>query len=510
MNIPLTVGYLGEEEQRAAVQAIQLNQLMGGGVILQEIEQQIQTIFVWHALLTTSCTYPRDGDVGAGDGAGRRGHSTKFHLCLDRELYRAARCHPNLRRYSAGNAQYQLRRCTLPITPRTRAIVPCIMPGSAALWMRSDRSATTTAWRSWKMRRKASMRAEGRYLGTIGDIGCYSFHSTKNIMCGAGGALLTNNCTLMEKIRIIQEKGTNQSRYCADWSTNIAWVALGSSYVQSDVLAAIFVQLAKRHAIREKRAAIWQRYYAALNPLAARHHHSTIMPAECDPNYHIFYFRVAREEVRNQLLHGLRQAGIGAAFHYVPLHSSPYGQSQGWDNRAFPSRNNVAGRSSACRSFPAHAGGRYMHHVIEQTLHLVERTTSTAHAPNAGASAEPGNPTRSCGVADMKFLPSVEQEFWWDVARQCDYATFFHTPLWREFALRTHPEYSDATIGVILPSGVRVVFPILRIQQYGPFQRLLSSFEHCYGGIIADGPVSPAEAAQIYRRAGDWRTLSLR
>jgi hypothetical protein len=110
----------------------------------------------------------------------------------------------------------------------------------------------------------------------------------------------------------------------------------------------------------------------------------------------------------------------------------------------------------------------------------------------------------------MKFLQSVEQDFWWDVAKQCDYATFFHTPLWQEFALRTHHEYSDASIGAILPSGVRVVFPLLRIQRYGPFQRLLSSFEHCYGGIIADGPVAPAEAARIYRRAGDWRTLSLR
>jgi hypothetical protein len=110
----------------------------------------------------------------------------------------------------------------------------------------------------------------------------------------------------------------------------------------------------------------------------------------------------------------------------------------------------------------------------------------------------------------MKFLRSVEPGLWWDVARQCSYATFFHTPLWQELALRTHPKYSDATIGAILPSGVRVVFPLLRIQQYGPFQRLLSSFEHCYGGLIADGPVSPAETAQIYRRAGNWRTLSLR
>jgi hypothetical protein len=110
----------------------------------------------------------------------------------------------------------------------------------------------------------------------------------------------------------------------------------------------------------------------------------------------------------------------------------------------------------------------------------------------------------------MRIIESVPEQFWWDVARRCDYATFFHTPLWQELALRTHPTYSDATIGAILPSGVRAVLPLLRIRQYGPFQRLLSTSEHCYGGIIADGPISAAEQTKIYARACGWRTFSLR
>jgi hypothetical protein len=109
----------------------------------------------------------------------------------------------------------------------------------------------------------------------------------------------------------------------------------------------------------------------------------------------------------------------------------------------------------------------------------------------------------------MKILKAVSQEFWWDVATKCSYATFFHTPLWQELAMRIHPEHSDATIGAILPNGVRAVLPLLRIRRYGPFQRLLSTSEQCYGGIIADGPISAAERARIYMRACRWPTLSL-
>jgi hypothetical protein len=110
----------------------------------------------------------------------------------------------------------------------------------------------------------------------------------------------------------------------------------------------------------------------------------------------------------------------------------------------------------------------------------------------------------------MRIIEPVADDFWWQVARQCEYATFFHTPLWQELALRTHPEYRDATIGAVLDSGVRAVLPLLRTQRYGPFQRLLSTAEQCYGGIIADGPVMASEQAHIYARARAWRTLSLR
>jgi CelD/BcsL family acetyltransferase involved in cellulose biosynthesis len=110
----------------------------------------------------------------------------------------------------------------------------------------------------------------------------------------------------------------------------------------------------------------------------------------------------------------------------------------------------------------------------------------------------------------MKILRSVDRTTWLEVAERCPYATFFQTPLWHDLALATAPEQADATIGAVLPGGVRAVLPLLRARRLGPWRELHSTAALCYGGIIADGPVSPAEAAQLYRAACGWRTLRLR
>lgn len=100
----------------------------------------------------------------------------------------------------------------------------------------------------------------------------------------------------------------------------------------------------------------------------------------------------------------------------------------------------------------------------------------------------------------MRFLKKITDEFWWDVARKCDYATFYHTPIWKELAERSVPGvYRNETFGAILDSGVRVVFPLISTHRRGPLRWLASTFEGCYGGIIADGPVLPAEVANIYQ-----------
>lgn len=110
----------------------------------------------------------------------------------------------------------------------------------------------------------------------------------------------------------------------------------------------------------------------------------------------------------------------------------------------------------------------------------------------------------------MQILHTIGRDFWWDVARQCNYATFFHTPLWHEIAVRNHPNFHDASIGFVLDRGVRAVLPLLSTRRFGPFRNLLSTFEYCYGGLIADGSLTNGELDQLYRRACGWNVTGLR
>lgn len=104
----------------------------------------------------------------------------------------------------------------------------------------------------------------------------------------------------------------------------------------------------------------------------------------------------------------------------------------------------------------------------------------------------------------MQIIQPVDQQLWWEVARACPYATFFHTPRWTELACRVNHTVRDRTIAAILPNGVRAVLPLLEIRRRGPITALMSTFEGCYGGIIADGPLSSRDAARIYRQAYRW------
>ncbi len=110
----------------------------------------------------------------------------------------------------------------------------------------------------------------------------------------------------------------------------------------------------------------------------------------------------------------------------------------------------------------------------------------------------------------MHLIANPDREFWLGVARACSYATFFHTPLWHDLATKAYPAYRDRSVGAILPSGVRAVLPLLEVARVGPLRRLASTFESCYGGLIADGPLSPADEAAIYRAALGWRALDCR
>lgn len=170
-----------------------------------------------------------------------------------------------------------------------------------------------------------------RYLGTIGDVGCYSFHETKNYSMGEGGGISINNEELIARGDIIREKGTNRTQFKNGQVDKYTWVDKGSSYLPSDILAAyIYPQLVKMDEIRKNRISSFDYYYEKLLPLKEEGIIDLpYVPDNCTHNGHMFYVMAASLDERESLQRYLRKNDIGSAFHYVPLHSSVYGEKIG-------------------------------------------------------------------------------------------------------------------------------------------------------------------------------------
>lgn len=172
---------------------------------------------------------------------------------------------------------------------------------------------------------------KGRALGSIGDYGCYSFHETKNYSMGEGGALLIRDEDKTDRAEIIREKGTDRSKFLRGAVDKYTWVDMGSSYLPSEMNAAyLYAQLEDADMINDDRLASWNAYYEQLSPLAeAGRIELPVIPEECEHNAHMFYIKTADIEERTALLSFLKESGIQAVFHYVPLHSAPAGSRFG-------------------------------------------------------------------------------------------------------------------------------------------------------------------------------------
>jgi dTDP-4-amino-4,6-dideoxygalactose transaminase len=172
---------------------------------------------------------------------------------------------------------------------------------------------------------------KGKYLGTFGDLATQSFHETKNFSCGEGGALLINQPKYKERAEIIREKGTDRSRFFRGQVDKYGWVDIGSSYLPSELLAAVlFAQLEKRDKIQNKRKDLWTMYHDQLNGWAESHKtRLPMIPTYCEQPYHMFYMLLPSMEIRQKLINYLKELGIMSVFHYLPLHLSSMGQGFG-------------------------------------------------------------------------------------------------------------------------------------------------------------------------------------
>ncbi|HMG36447.1 MAG TPA: dTDP-4-amino-4,6-dideoxygalactose transaminase [Blastocatellia bacterium] len=186
----------------------------------------------------------------------------------------------------------------------------------------------------------------GRVLGSIGHIGGYSFHDTKNYTCGEGGAICINSPELVERAEIIREKGTNRSKFFRGEVDKYSWVDVGSSFIPSEISCAFLcAQLEAMEAITERRRQIFDRYLEAFSRLEeAGIVQMPSIPEGCQSNYHIFYLLVRDRQTRDELMAALKRWGIQAVFHYVPLHTSQMGQKLGYEAGDLPLTENLSER----------------------------------------------------------------------------------------------------------------------------------------------------------------------
>jgi dTDP-4-amino-4,6-dideoxygalactose transaminase len=187
---------------------------------------------------------------------------------------------------------------------------------------------------------------KGRFLGTFGCLATQSFHETKNITCGEGGALLVNDPQFIERAEILREKGTNRSRFFRGQVDKYTWVDIGSSYVMSDVLAAfLYGQLERGLRIQAKRRRIWESYDKHLARWAEEQHvRQPIIPRECEQSYHMYYLLLPSLQARQALIAFLKERGIQAVFHYLPLHISDMGRKFGGKEGDCPETEDISDR----------------------------------------------------------------------------------------------------------------------------------------------------------------------
>ncbi|HVU03683.1 MAG TPA: dTDP-4-amino-4,6-dideoxygalactose transaminase [Polyangiaceae bacterium] len=256
------------------------------------------------------------------------------------------------------------------ITERTRAIVPVHYAGVGC---EMDEIGRIAAARKIPVVEDAAHGLFGKYrgrpLGSFGAFATLSFHETKNLTCGEGGALLLNDERHVDRAEIIREKGTNRSLFFRGQVDKYGWVDIGSSYLPSEILAAFLcAQLVQIETIQERRGVIWKRYLAELAPWATENGvRLPVIPAHCEQPFHMFHLLFPSLDRRQAFIAHMKQAGIITPFHYLPLHASPMGRKFGYAEGDCPVTEDVSDRLVRLPLFPSLSAAEQSE-VIERVL----------------------------------------------------------------------------------------------------------------------------------------------
>jgi dTDP-4-amino-4,6-dideoxygalactose transaminase len=345
--IPFSAPWFDEEEA-ARVRRALAGPVAGNGPFCKTVEARLQRLLgVQRVLLTTNCTHAMElALLALGIGPGQS------VICPSFTFVSTANA---ILRVGARVVFADIEERTLGLDPEdvarraardTTALLPVHYGGLAA---EMDALLDVARDRRLKVVEDAAHALgssyRGRPLGTLGQAGCFSFHETKNLTCGEGGALALHDEELAQRAEIVREKGTNRSAFLRGQVDKYTWVDEGSSYVLSDVLAALLdAQLDKMDRIQAARARVTAAYRDALSAWAERQG-VTLPPRDEDRqgNDHIFYLLFPTGAQRDRALAALRAEGVMATFHYVPLHSSPHGRALGHQG-ALPVTESVAAR----------------------------------------------------------------------------------------------------------------------------------------------------------------------
>jgi len=347
--IPFNRPFFSGREFEYIQQAIANMQLSGDGPFTKKCHALIeQALGVSKALLTTSCTHALEMaamliDIQPGDEVIVPAYT--FVSTVNAFVLRGARpVFVDVRPDTLNLDESLIER---HITTRTSAIVPVHYSGVACEMDKILRLSKQAEVRVVEDNAHGFLaKYKGRYLGTLGCLGTQSFHETKNVSCGEGGALLVNDPTLCERAEIIREKGTNRSRFFRGQVDKYTWVDVGSSYLPSEILAAyLYAQLEERDRIQALRKNIWETYNTGLSEWARKSEVKLpTIPDGCEQAYHMFYILLPSMKHRQQLIAHLRAREINSVFHYLPLHLSDMGRKFGGKEGQCPVTEDVSDR----------------------------------------------------------------------------------------------------------------------------------------------------------------------
>ncbi len=347
MKIPFNKIFLEGSEMANIKEAIDSGHLQGDGKFMKICEEKIRRLTgAKDALLTNSCTASLDMaallcDIEDGDEVIVPTYT--FVSSINAFVLRGAK--PVFCDITADTLNIDASKIEELITPKTRAIVPVHYAGVGC---DMDEINALAQKRSIKVVEDAAQgfcaSYKGEMLGTIGDFGSISFHGTKNVVCGEGGALLVNDMKYRDRACFIREKGTNRIKFVEGKIDKYTWVDYGDSYIPSEILAAFLAaQLNAAEKITAARVEAWNYYYGRLSELEARGDlRLAKVPGYCAHNAHIFFVLTDSPDTEKRLEKFMKESGVGVVQHYAPLHLCPMAERLGCERRPLPVAETLA------------------------------------------------------------------------------------------------------------------------------------------------------------------------